>query len=97
MKLIITEKPSQAAAICAALGVNEEKKHDGYIEGGDTIATWCLGHLVEMAPPESYGEQYKKWSYETLPIIPKDWKSMVKQATRRQFSIVKNLMQRKDT
>ena len=97
MKLIITEKPSQAAAICAALGVNEEKKHDGYIEGGDTIATWCLGHLVEMAPPESYGEQYKKWSYETLPIIPKDWKSMLKQATRRQFSIVKNLMQRKDT
>lgn len=97
MKLIITEKPSQAAAICAALGVNEEKKHDGYIEGGDTIATWCLGHLVEMAPPESYGEQYKKWSYETLPIIPKDWKSMVKQATRKQFSIVKNLMQRKDT
>ena len=97
MKLIITEKPSQAAAICAALGVNEEKKHDGYIEGGDTIATWCLGHLVEMAPPESYGEQYKKWSYETLPIIPKDWKSMVKQATRRQFSIVKKLMLRKDT
>ena len=52
MKLIITEKPSQAAAICAALGVKEEKKHDGYIEGNGIIATWCLGHLVEMAPPE---------------------------------------------
>ena len=97
MKLIITEKPSQASAICAALGVREEKKHDGYIEGSNIIATWCLGHLVEMAPPESYGEQYRKWTYETLPIIPTTWKYQVKQTTRKQFNIVKKLLQRQDT
>ena len=97
MKLIITEKPSQAAAICAALGVKEEKKHDGYIEGNGIIATWCLGHLVEMAPPESYSDQYRRWSYDTLPIIPKDWKYQIKQTTRKQFNTVKGLLLRQDT
>ena len=92
MRLILTEKPSQAAAICSALGVHEDKKHDGYIKGKDTIATWCLGHLVEMAPPESYSEKYMKWSYETLPIIPGNWKYQVKQATKKQFTIVKKLL-----
>ena len=67
MRLIVTEKPSVAAAICKALGIAEDRKHMGYIEGGDTMATWCLGHLVEMAPPEAYDERYRKWSVETLP------------------------------
>ena len=92
MRLILTEKPSQAAAICSALGVHEDSKHDGYIQGKDTIATWCRGHLVEMAPPESNGEKYMKWSYETLPIIPENWKYQVKQATKKQFNIVKKLL-----
>ena len=97
MKLIVTEKPSQASAICEALGIKENKKHDGYIEGDGIMATWCLGHLVEMAPPESYGEQYRKWSYETLPIIPQNWKYQVKQSTRKQFITVKSLLLRPDT
>ena len=92
MRLIITEKPSQASAICNTLGISEDNKHDGYIEGDGIRATWCRGHLVEMAPPESYGEQYRKWSYETLPIIPENWKYQVKKDTRKQFGIVKDLL-----
>ncbi|MBQ9361106.1 MAG: DNA topoisomerase III [Lachnospiraceae bacterium] len=96
MRLIVTEKLSVAASICSAIGVREEHKHDGYIEGDGIIATWCLGHLVEMAPPESYGEQYRKWSYGDLPIIPDRWKYQIKQATKKQFSTVKRLMNRHD-
>ena len=92
MRLIVTEKPSVAAAICKALGIVEDKKHSGYIEGRDTMATWCLGHLVEMAPPEAYDEKYRKWSVETLPVIPVEWKFQVKEARKKQFSVVKRLL-----
>ncbi len=96
MQLLVTEKPSVASAICNALGISDGTKHDGYIEGKDIIATWCKGHLVEMADPESYDLTYKKWSCDTLPIIPGKWKYRIKQATKKQYSIVKSLMKRDD-
>ena len=68
MKLIIAEKPSVAQTIAAALGVKEKK--DGYIEGGGCLISWCVGHLVQLAEAAAYGEQYKKWSFESLPILP---------------------------
>ena len=66
MQLVIAEKPSVAASIAAALGVKEKK--DGYIEGGGYLISWCVGHLVELADAAAYGEQYKKWSYESNVI-----------------------------
>ena len=71
MKLIIAEKPSVAQTIAAALGVKEKK--DGYIEGGGCLISWCVGHLVQLAEAAAYGEQYKKWSFESLPILPEEW------------------------
>ena len=65
MRLVIAEKPSVAAAYAAALGVKGKK--DGYIEGSGYIISWCIGHLVELAEAAAYGEQYRKWSYETFP------------------------------
>ena len=75
MQLVIAEKPSVAANIAAALGVKEKK--DGYIEGGGYLISWCVGHLVELAEAAAYGEQFKKWSYETLPILPEEWQYTV--------------------
>jgi DNA topoisomerase-3 len=62
--LVIAEKPSVAASIAAALGAKEKK--DGYIEGCGYLISWCIGHLVELAEAAAYGEQYKKWSYDSL-------------------------------
>ena len=70
MKLIIAEKPSVAQTIAAALGVKE--KIDGYIVGGGYLISWCVGHLVQLAEAAAYGEQYKKWSFESLPILPEN-------------------------
>ena len=75
MKLVIAEKPSVAQSIAAALGVKEKK--DGYIEGGDYLISWCVGHLVQLADAAAYGEQYKKWSYDSLPILPQKWQYTV--------------------
>ncbi len=96
MQLIITEKPSVAQAICTALGIKGKGKHTGHIEGEDRIISWCYGHLVELAEPVKYGEQYKKWSYDSLPIIPEKWKYEVKTGTKEQFDILKDLMERDD-
>ena len=96
MQLIITEKPSVAQAICNALGIKDKEKHKGYIEGEDRIVSWCYGHLVELAEPAAYGKQYRKWSYDALPIIPGYWKYDIKQNTKEQFEILKKLMERKD-
>jgi len=71
-KLILCEKPSVAQTISAVLGAN--KRLDGYFEGRDLLISWCYGHLVEHSPAEAYGEQYAKWAYETLPLLPKVWK-----------------------
>ena len=69
--LIIAEKPSVAQTIAAALGVKNKK--DGYIEGNGYLVSWCVGHLVQLAEAAAYGDQYKKWSYDSLPILPQEW------------------------
>ena len=94
MQLVIAEKPSVAASIAAALGVKEKK--DGYIEGGGYLISWCVGHLVELAEAAAYGEQYKKWSFESLPILPEEWQYNVAADKGKQFSILKELMHRAD-
>ena len=94
MKLIIAEKPSVAQTIAAALGVKEKK--DGYIEGGGCLISWCVGHLVQLAEAAAYGEQYKKWSFESLPILPEEWQYTVAADKEKQFKILKELMHRAD-
>ena len=71
--LFIAEKPSVAQEFARALKLNA-RKQDGYMESEDAIVTWCVGHLVTMSYPEAYNEKYKRWSLETLPILPKEWK-----------------------
>ena len=93
-RLVIAEKPSVAASIAAALGVKEKK--DGYIEGGGYLISWCVGHLVELADAAAYGEQYKKWSYESLPILPGEWQYTVAADKGKQFKTLKELMHRAD-
>ena len=90
MQLVLAEKPSVANSIADVLGA--DKKEDGYRTGSGYIVTWCFGHLVETAPPSVYGEQYAKWSYDTLPIIPNFWKYEVKKDTKKQFNTIKKLM-----
>ena len=94
MKLIIAEKPSVAQTIAAALGA--KKKQDGYIEGNGYLISWCVGHLVQLADAAAYGEQYKKWSYDSLPILPQPWQYTVFKDRQKQFKILKNLMRRSD-
>ncbi len=93
-RLVIAEKPSVAVSIAAALGVKEKK--DGYIEGGGYLISWCVGHLVELAEAAAYGEQYKKWSYESLPILPEEWQYTVAADKEKQFKTLKELMHRAD-
>ena len=73
--LIIAEKPSVAQTVAAALGVKQ--KNDGYIEGNGYLVSWCVGHLIGLAEAAAYGEQYKKWSYDSLPILPQEWQNTV--------------------
>ena len=94
MKLIIAEKPSVAQTIAAALGVKEKK--DGYIEGNGYVISWCIGHLVQLSEAAAYGEQYKKWSYDSLPILPQEWQYTVAADKGKQFKILKDLMHRAD-
>ena len=94
--LIITEKPSVAKNICDALRIKDEGNHKGYIENENYVVSWCFGHLIELAEPSVYGEQFKKWSYETLPIMPNVWKYEVKEGTKEQFEILKDLLNRED-
>ena len=82
--LIIAEKPRVAQSIAAALGV--KGKQNGYIEGGGYVISWCVGHLVELAEAAPYGEQYKKWSYDSLPILPRDWQYTVSADKGKQFT-----------
>ena len=92
--LIIAEKPSVAATIAAALGAKE--KNDGYIAGNGYLVSWCVGHLVQLAEAAAYGEQYKKWSYDSLPILPQEWQYAVASDKGKQFKILKDLMHRAD-
>ena len=93
-RLALAEKPSVAQAIAKVLGA--AKRCDGYLEGNGWLVSWCVGHLVELAEPESYDEKYSKWRYEDLPIFPEKWKYEVSASTRKQFAIVKQLMNRED-
>ena len=93
-KLVIAEKPSVAQSIAKVIGA--DKREDGYLEGNGYIVSWCVGHLVELAPPESYNEKYEKWRYEDLPILPSEWNYQIAEATRKQFGILKKLMERED-
>ena len=94
MKLVIAEKPSVAQSIAAALGA--KKKKDGYIEGDDYLISWCVGHLVQLAEAAAYGEQYRKWNYDSLPILPQNWQYTVAADKGKQFKILKKLMHRAD-
>ena len=94
MKLVICEKPSVGAAVAAALGVTGRK--DGYIEGNGYLISWCIGHLVQLSEAAAYGEQYKKWSYDSLPILPQEWQYTVAADKGKQFKILKDLMHRAD-
>lgn len=94
MKLVIAEKPSVAQSIAKVIGA--EKREDGYLEGNGYLVSWCIGHLVELASPESYDERYEKWRYEDLPILPEEWNYQIADATRKQFGILKKLMERDD-
>ncbi len=86
MQLIIAEKHSVARSIAGVLGATE--KHDGYLQGGGYIVTWCIGHLVSMCEAGSYDERFKKWRYEDLPILPGEWKYTVPADKRKQFDII---------
>lgn len=94
MKLVIAEKPSVAGDIAKVIGATTKK--DGFWEGNNYQVTWCIGHLVQLAPPEAYGEQYKKWDLQTLPIMPENFKKNVGQSTKKQFEVVKKLIEASD-
>ena len=93
-KLVIAEKPSVAQSIAKVIGA--DKREDGYLEGNGYLVSWCVGHLVELAPPEAYDEKYEKWRYSDLPILPSEWKYQISDVTRKQFGILKKLMERED-
>lgn len=92
--LVIAEKPSVAQSY--AKNLSAYKKRDGYMEGENCLVSWCLGHLAEYARPEEYDERYAKWQFDDLPIIPEKWKLQVSADKKKQFSVLKELMNRED-
>ncbi|MCD8321280.1 MAG: DNA topoisomerase 3 [Oscillospiraceae bacterium] len=93
-KLVISEKPSVGQSIAKVLGAT--RRCDGYLEGNGYVVSWCVGHLVELAQPEAYDEKFAKWRKEDLPILPDRWQYRVSGSTKKQFSILKDLMNRND-
>ena len=94
MKLVIAEKPSVAISIAKVIGAT--KKKDGYYEGNGYKVSWCVGHLIQMANPDAYDEKYAKWNIEDLPIVPEEYKYQVTPATKKQFIVLKKLMNDKE-
>lgn len=92
--LIICEKPSVAKTVALALGAAEQK--DGYLSGDGLLVSWCIGHLISMADAGSYDEQYKKWRYEDLPILPQTWKYAPTPGKEKQLAVLKELLHRSD-
>ena len=92
--MIVTEKPSVAMSYAKVWGV--QGRQDGYLEGSGYIVSWCIGHLVELAPPSTYDEKYVKWNVADLPILPQRWQYLVSASTKKQFGILKKLMHRAD-
>ena len=93
-RLVIAEKPSVGAAYAKVLGATN--RQDGYWEGNGYLVSWCIGHLVELAPPNVYDEKFVKWSVADLPILPEKWQYLVSASTKKQFGILKKLMNRPD-
>ena len=93
--LYIAEKPSVAQEFAKALKINGQRK-DGYLESEDSIVTWCVGHLVTMSYPEKYDIKYKRWSFDTLPFLPREFKYEVIPGVQKQFDIVERLLNRPD-
>ena len=94
-KLFIAEKPSVAAEFAKALKIPTGRKN-GYLEGNDIIVTWCVGHLITMSYPEKYDEKFKRWSLDTLPFLPKEFKYEIIDGVKKQFAIVSGLLNRED-
>ena len=94
MKLVLAEKPSVAMSLSKVIGAT--KRGDGYMEGNGYLVSWCVGHLVELSQPDAYDEKYARWRYDDLPILPEQWQYQVSASTKKQFGILKKLMQRKD-
>ena len=94
MRVILAEKPSVAQSIAAVLGADQKK--NGYLQGENDLVSWCIGHLIELAPPEIYDARYAKWRREDLPIVPSAWESVVSDGTKKQFSVLKDLLNRTD-
>ena len=93
-KLVIAEKPSVAQSIAKVIGAT--KREDGFMEGKGYLVSWCVGHLIELASPDSYDERYSRWNYNDLPIVPDQWKYRISDATKKQYNILKKLMERED-
>ena len=94
MKLVVAEKPSVAQSLAAVLGAKQKKQ--GYLEGGGFLVSWCVGHLVGLAPADAYDPKYSEWTYEDLPIIPKEWQFTVDPGKKEQFKVLSDLMSRAD-
>ncbi|NLT13154.1 MAG: DNA topoisomerase 3 [Clostridiales bacterium] len=94
MKLVIAEKPSVSKSLAGVLGANE--RGDGCFHGNGYIVSWCYGHLVELARPVAYGERYKRWAYDALPILPEVWQYAVRPEKEKQLDILRTLMRRDD-
>lgn len=94
MRVILAEKPSVAQSIAAVLGADQKK--NGYLQGENDLVSWCIGHLIELAPPEIYDARYAKWRREDLPIVPSVWESVVSDGTKKQFAVLKELLNRAD-
>lgn len=97
-KLFIAEKPSVAQQFAQALGMKNVRRGDGFLENEDYVVTWCVGHLVQLSYPAAYDEKFQKWSFDTLPFIPKadEWKYEVSKGTARQFAVVAKQLNRPD-
>ena len=93
--LYIAEKPSVAQEFARALHLRTGR-HDGYLESEEAVVTWCVGHLVTMSYPEAYDEKYKRWSLETLPFLPGEFKYEVIPGVAKQYRIVASLLNRED-
>ena len=93
-QLVVSEKPSVGAAYAKVLGATN--RQDGYWEGNGYLVSWCIGHLVELAPPNVYDAKYVKWSIADLPILPQKWQYLVSTSTKKQFGILQKLMNRPD-
>ena len=94
MILVVTEKPSVGVSYANILCAST--RQNGYLEGNGYLVSWCVGHLVELAPPSTYNEKYVKWNVADLPILPEKWQYLVSASTKKQFGVLKKLMHRTD-